>query len=241
MMVLPWPSSSTIWEPDCVRQVNWVSMGCLKHSSLGLEGEGAGEQVGVLLEFGRIRGWNVADRGEVLLDAGLLEAGFGKVLRGADEGSGLALDGGAKRGKVASGFGRHEEDGLLGFGGDLDEDAFLADLGVPGFDADEPVVRRRVGVAAEEDADQQIFDRLRGGQVGVQPDAVAGLQVGDRGDGQRLAGAVGGEAGDADVDAGADEVEAGVGEGGCRNGEEQQGEQVSQPSGAQSHMLSLDG
>jgi hypothetical protein len=45
---------------------------------------------------------------------------------------------------------------------------------------------------------------LGGWEVGVQPDLVAGLEVGDLGDGKGSAGA-----GDVDVDFWADEVEAG--------------------------------
>ena len=44
------------------------------------------------MQGGWVAGWDAADGGEVLFDAGLLEAGFGQVLRGADEGAGASLD-----------------------------------------------------------------------------------------------------------------------------------------------------
>lgn len=88
--------------------------------------------------------------------------------------------------------------GLLGHG---DEDTLFADVLLPGFNAGEPVVGRRVRAAAEERTDEQIFDGLGVGKIGVQPDAITGLKVRDLGDGQRDA-----VAGYAHVDAGADEV-----------------------------------
>jgi len=126
-------------------------------------------------------------------------------LRGADEGAGAALDGGAEGGEVASGLGRHKEYDLLRFVGDGDEGALFADFFIPGFDADEPAIGRGVGGAAEEGADEEVVDGLAGGEVGVQPDAIAGLKVWDGGDGERDA-----VAGDANVNAGAGEVEAGI-------------------------------
>jgi hypothetical protein len=79
--------------------------GALEAVLVGLESEGAGEQVGVPLELGGVGGRNAADGGDVLFDAGLFKAGLDEVLRGADEGAGAALDGGAEGGEVAAGFG----------------------------------------------------------------------------------------------------------------------------------------
>jgi len=65
----------------------------------------------------------------------------------------------------------------------------------------------------------------------MDPEAVAGQEVGDSGDGQRLAGA-----GDADVDARADQVKAGVGVGTpAGEAEEQRGQK--QASGAERHVF----
>ena len=83
-------------------------------------------------------------------------------------------------------------------------------MAVPGVDAGEPVGGGRIGIAAQEDADEQVFYRLRGGQVGVNPELVAWLEVGDGGDGEGRDFARGCCAGNADVDAGSDEVEASV-------------------------------
>jgi len=186
----------------------------------------------VLLELDGVGGRDAADGGEVFLDAGLLEAGFGEVLRGADEDSGATLDGGTEGGEVASGFGGEEEDGLLGFGRNGDEGAFVADFLVPGLDTDEPIVGWGIGGAAEEDADEQVVYGLRGREIGMEPEFIAGLEVGDGGDGE---GSV--ATGDADVDAGADEVEARVG-GVQREGEQQ--ERQEEQAGAEGHRPSLD-
>ena len=82
--VWPWPSSSRVWLPAWVRQVDWVSTGLLEAVAVGLEIEGAGEEVGVLGEGLGVVGRDAADVGEVGLDAGLLEPGFerGPVRRG---------------------------------------------------------------------------------------------------------------------------------------------------------------
>ncbi len=176
--------------------------GLLEAVAVGLEVEGAGEEVGVFGEGLGVVGRDAAHVGEIGFDAGLFEAGFGEVLRGADEDAGAAADGGAEGAEVAAGFGGEEEDDLLGFGGHGDGDAFFADFFVPGLDLGEPVVGGRVGGAAEEGGDEEVVDGLGGGEVGMQPDLVAGLEVGNLGDGQGTV-----VAGDVDVDLGAGEVE----------------------------------
>ena len=176
---------------------------------VGAEVERAGEEIGVVEQGGRVAGWNEFHGGEIGLDAGLLEAGLGEVLRGSDEDAGAALDGGTEGGEVAAGFWREEEDGLLGFGGDGDGDTLVAHLALPGFDAGEPVWRGWVGGAAKENGDEEVVDGLGGREVGVKPDLVAGLEVGDGGDGEGYAGA-----GDVDIDFWAFEIEAGLGAGG---------------------------
>ncbi len=176
--------------------------GLLEAVAVGLEVESAGEEVGVLGEALGVVGWDATHVGEIGFDAGLLEAGFGEVLRGTDEDAGTASDGGAEGGEVASGFGCEEEDDLLGFVGDGDGDALFADFFVPGLDLGEPVVGRRVGGAAKEGGDEEVVDGLGGREIGVEPEFVAGLEVGDLGDGQGAA-----SAGDVDVDLGAGEVE----------------------------------
>jgi hypothetical protein len=161
----------------------------------------------------------------------------------ADEGAGPALDGGFESGKIASRLRRHEQECLLGLVGHGNEGALLADLAVPGLDAGEPLVWWRVRCAAQEDADEQVLHGLRGGQVGMQPEAVAGLQVGHGGDGQRLGIAVGVDAGDADIDPGADEVEAGV-PGAGRTAQADQKQRQKEKAGALGHRIhgvSLDG
>ena len=105
---------------------------------------------------------------------------------------------------------------LLRFLRNDDEDAFVADLLVPGLGAGEPVFGRLVGRAAQEGDDQQVMYRLAVGEVGMDPKAVAGDEVGHRGDGQRLAGAL-----HANVDFRAGEVKGrGIGEGASRQSEE---------------------
>ena len=137
--------------------------GFLEAVAVRLEVEGAGEEVGVLGEGLGVVGGDAAHVGEIGFDAGLFEAGFGEVLRGADEDAGAAAYRGAKRAEVAAGFRSEEEDDLLGFGGHGDDDAFFADFFVPGLDLGEPVVGGRIGGAAEEGGDEEVVDGLGGG------------------------------------------------------------------------------
>jgi hypothetical protein len=104
----------------------------------------------VVQQRGGVSGWNFLDLFEVFFDAGLLEAGLGEVLGGADEGSRAAFDGGAEGAEIAAGFWSEEQDRLLSLSRHGDEDALVADVSLPGFDAGEPVVRRRIRRAAKE-------------------------------------------------------------------------------------------
>ncbi len=200
---------------------------------VGFQVQRTGEQIGVFLEGLGVGGRNPADGGHVFLDTGLFEAGFGEVLRGADEDSRPALDGGAQGREVAAGLWRHKEHGLLRFGRHGDEDAFFSDLLVPGLDAGEPVLWGRVGGSAKEDADQEVLNRLRGRQVRVQPDLVARLEIGDRGDGEGLV-----ATSDPHVDARTDEVKTAIRVEWPQEEEEQERQQ--KQSGAFGHTASLD-
>ena len=71
---------------------------------VGAEVERAGEEIGVVEQGGRVAGGHELHGGEIGLDAGLLEAGLGEILRGADEDAGASLNCGAQGGKVAAGF-----------------------------------------------------------------------------------------------------------------------------------------
>ena len=176
--------------------------GLLEAVGVGLEGEGGGEFGGALLDGLGVVLRDGLHGGEVALDALLLEGGLVEVGVGADEEAGAAFDGGAKGFEVAAHLRGDEEEGLLGAFGDGDGGAFDGLL-VPGIDFGEPVIGRLVGGAAEEGDDEEQVVGLGGGEVGLDPELVAGLEAGDLRDGEG-----GGAAGDADVDLGADEVEA---------------------------------
>ena len=212
--------------------------GLLEAVGVGLEVESAGEKVGVLGEGFGVVGRDTADVGEIGFNAGLFEAGFGEVLRGADEDAGAAADGGAEGAEVAAGFWCEKEDDLLGLVRNRDGDALFADFFIPGLDLGEPVVGGRVGGAAEEGGDEEVVDRLGGREVGVKPDLVAGLKVGNLGDGQSAAGS-----GDVHVNFGAGEVETrGIGVEG-RAGYQEGSESSGEPGSAEDycHHPILDG
>ena len=110
-----------------------------------------------------------------------------QILRGAHKCAGLAAHGGAEAAEIAASFRGEKNQRLLSVFRHRYHDSFLADLFVPGFGACEPVVGRWVCGAAEKGDDQQIVDGLAFGEIRVNPEAVAGLEVGNVGDWQRLA------------------------------------------------------
>ena len=158
--------------------------GLLEAVEVGLEIESAGEEFGVLGERLWVVGRHTAHVCEIGLYSRLLEASLCEILRGANEDAGPSADSGAEGAEVAAGFGRKKEDNLLGFLRNDDRDAFVADLLVPGLNFSEPAVGRRVGGTAEEGRDEKVMDRLGGGKVGVQPNFVAGLKIGNLGNGK---------------------------------------------------------
>jgi hypothetical protein len=184
-----------------------------------LEVESASEEVGVFRKGFGIGGRDTADVGKVGLDSDLLEASLDQILGGADEDARTATDGGPEGGEVTAGFWCQEEDDLLSLAWNRDGDAFFANFFVPGLDIEKPVVRWRIGSAAEEGGYQEIVNGLRRGQVGAEPELVSGLEVGNLGD-REIAAA----AGDVDINFRAGEVKTrgvfGVKDGG---GEEEGG------------------
>ena len=213
--------------------------GTLEAVLVGLEVEGAGEKVGVVEEGLGIGGGGLANGGDVFLDASLLEACLEQVLGGADEGAGAAADCFFKGGEVAAGFGSEEEEGLLGLVGNGDGDSLVGFV-IPGLDLGEPLVGRWVGAAAKERDDEQKVDGLSGRQVKMEPELVAGLEIGDVSDGKGLA-----VAGDAGVDLGAGQIEARA-VGGRREGKKSkkkrgQGTAKPEAEGKLLHHIILDG
>jgi len=59
-----------------------------------------------------------------------------------------------------------------------------------GVDASEPGVRRRIGGAPQESHDHHISHRLTVRKIGMDPEAVSSLEVGDLCDRERLTGAL---------------------------------------------------
>ena len=201
--VWPFPSSRTICDAGLGEAGELRVDGLLETGFIWLEGQGASEEVGVFCQQGRVRRGYAADGGYVLLDASFLEAGLDKILGGSNEGSWTAAHRGFQGLEVATRLWREEHYRLLRVGRNGHVRTLGFDLGIPGLDTEEPVLWGRVGVAAEEDADEEVVDGLGGREVGVYPELIAGLQVGNHRYGERLA-----VAGNADVNLGPDQIEA---------------------------------
>ena len=125
-----------------------------------------------------------ADLGEIGFQAHAVPACSFKVLGGADEGAGAVVDGLAEGAEVAAGLRGEEDQGLLGLRGNVDEDALLTRGAGPGFDAGEPVEGRGVGGAAQEGYNENEMSGLAFRQVGMDPKAIAGQEIGHLADGK---------------------------------------------------------
>jgi hypothetical protein len=165
----------------------------------------ARQKGGVRLELVGISRVSLANRLEIFFETQAVEAGLLEILGGADKSAGLAANRRAESAKGASSLRGEEDQGFLGFFGNDDKNAFFVDWPAPGFDAGKPGLGRRIGCAAQESHDHQIVHRLAVREIGVNPQAIPGLEIGDLGDGQSLSGAL-----NADFHLGTDKVESGI-------------------------------
>src|ERR1019366_1740062 len=120
-----------------------------------LESECRSQLGGVLLNGLWVILRNGLNRGQITLDALLLEGRFIQVDIGANEQTGLASDGGAKSFEIATRFRRDKDQRLLRFTGNDDGRAFSCLLLVPGIYLGKPIVWRLVGRASKKSDDQQ--------------------------------------------------------------------------------------
>jgi hypothetical protein len=85
----------------------------------------------------------------------------------------------AKGAEVSAGLWNQENQRLLGLFRHGDEDTLVARFLCPGFYTGEPVGGRGIGRSAQEGDDQDIVCGLALGEIGVDPETVAGKQIGD--------------------------------------------------------------
>src|SRR4029077_5147828 len=88
--------------------------------------------------------------------------------------------------EISPGLRCKEDKRLLSAFRNRDDDPFLAHVLVPGFDLRKPIFGRRIGRSAKENGNHEKTHRLTVGHVGMDPEAVARLQVRDLGNGQGL-------------------------------------------------------
>ena len=107
-----------------------------------------------------------------------------QILRRPDKDPGSALYRIPQCAEVAACSGGKKHDGLLGFLGNGDEDSLFACLFCPGIHARKPFGRRGVGGAAEEGNDQHKSRGLAFRKIRMDPQTVAGKEVGHLANGQ---------------------------------------------------------
>src|SRR5579862_1870323 len=109
-----------------------------------------------------------------------------QILRGAHKCSGLSHYSRAQSAEISAGFGRKKEQELLGILRNGKNKPLFAYLPVPSFDFSEPVWRRRIGGPTKKRRHHDVAHGLLFRHVGMNPDAISGLQVRDLGDRQCL-------------------------------------------------------
>ena len=122
--------------------------------------------------------------GQVGIQPHAVPTGGLQVLGGAHKSTGAVVDGLAQGAEIAAGFGRQEDDGLLRFLRNGNEDALFAGDAGPRLNARKPIKRRGIGGSAQEGYDEDEVGRLALRQVRMDPKAVSGQKVGGLADGQ---------------------------------------------------------
>ncbi len=193
-----------------------------------LDREAACEQRSRLGQLGGLGIAQRTNRGQVALQAGAVQSGLVQLLRGAHECARPSAHGAHQRLEVPAGFRREEHQHLLRTLRHRDRHALDRAFTGPRFAGEEPALRRRIGRSAQKRRDQQVMRGLRGGQVRLDPDAVADRQV------RNLRGRQGARApGDLDLEHGTGQVERRGAGTGCRG---QNGHCQQQQNGARVHV-----
>ncbi len=158
--------------------------GAFKAVLVDFDAEAAGGHLRMFLQGFGIGLRSDLDLGEVGFNAHPVPTGSLQILGGTDKSAWPIMHGLAQRIEVASGFRGEENEGLLRFSGNGDEDAFIAHIAVPGFDAGKPIRRGRIGCASQKGNHEDKVSRLTFRQVGMNPEPVTRHQVGGLRDGQ---------------------------------------------------------
>ena len=167
----------------------------------------AGQKRRRLRELGRIGVIELADRREIELQARTVECGLIEVLGGAHECARASPHGAHQRLIVAARLGGEKHEHLLRPLRYGDRQSVVAALAGPRLAGKEPTLGWGIGGAAQECSHHQIVGRLRGRQIGLDPNAVAHIEIRDLGGRQSLC-----TAGDLDHEGGSGQVErCGVG------------------------------
>ena len=147
--------------------------------------EAARQQRRGVLQHAGIGCVEAANDGQVALESRAIERRLIQILRGAHECAGAAAHGVDERFEIAAGFGRQEDQCLLCTVGNGDGETFVCAGALPRGAAEKPVLRRRIGRAAQEGDDQQIVLGLRRREIGFDRELVARGQMRRLRDGQR--------------------------------------------------------
>ncbi len=115
---------------------------------------------------------------DVVVQTHALPACSLKILGSADERSGPVVDGAAQCSKVSASLRRQKHKSLLGLLGHGDKNSLFAGSTGPCLHPGEPVIRRRVRRPPKKGHNQNKMSGLAFRQVWVDPEAVAGHQVG---------------------------------------------------------------
>ena len=136
-----------------------------------------------------LQGFGIGLRGgpdfiQVSVQPHAVPAGRLQVLPGANKRSRPVVDSLAQGAEVAARFRHQENQSLLRLLGHGNEHALVPGLAGPGFHPREPVRGRGIGGAAQERHHQDVARRLAFGEIGMDPETIAGEQIGGLADGE---------------------------------------------------------
>ena len=167
-----------------------------------LDGQAARQQRSRLRQLGRIGVVEAADGGQIAFQARTVQRGLIQVLRGAHECAGTPAHRAHQGSEIAARFRGEKHQHLLRALGHGHRQSVMRAFAGPGLAGEEPALGRRIGRAAQKCGHHQIMGGLGGRQIGFDPKAVAGDEIGNLGGRQGLR-----AAGDFDLEGGAGEIE----------------------------------
>ncbi len=146
---------------------------------IDLDRQAPGQQRGGLGQLGRIGVVEATDRREIPFQAGTIQRRLVEVLRRSYEGTGTTPHRTHQRSKITARFRGQEYQDLLGALGHDYRQSVMSAFARPRLAGKEPTLRRGIGRAAQKCNHHQIVRGLRSRKISLDPNPVAGREIGN--------------------------------------------------------------